>query len=46
MQAGEKGLILGATETENQGFAGFRAPTPEPQAGEKGLILGATETED
>ena len=23
MQAGEKGLRLGATETENQGFAGF-----------------------
>ena len=27
MQAGEKGLQLGATETENQGLAGFRAPT-------------------
>ena len=46
MQAGEKGLRLGATETENQGFAGFRAPTPELQAGEKGLQLGATETEN
>ena len=46
MQAGEKGLRLGATETENQGFAGLRAPTPELQAGEKGLQLGAPETEN
>ena len=46
MQAGEKDLRLGATETENQGLAGFRAPTPELQADEKGLQLGATETEN
>ena len=46
VQAGEKGLRLGATETENQGFAGFRAPTPELQADEKDLRLGATETEN
>jgi len=46
VQAGEKDLQLGATETENHGFAGFRAPTPELQAGEKGLQLGAMETEN
>ena len=46
MQAGEKDLRLGATETENQGFAGFHAPTPELQADEKDLRLGATETEN
>ena len=35
----KRGLILGAAETENQGFAGFRAPTPRLKPA--GLILGA-----
>ena len=37
---------LGARETKDQDFAGFRAPTPAPKAGEQDQRLGAKETKE
>ena len=42
----ENGLKLGAKETEDQGFAVVRAPSPHRPRVENGLKLGAKETED
>ena len=43
---GETGLRLGAKGTEEQGFAGFRAPSPRRPRAENGLKLGAKVTEE
>ena len=42
----ENGLKLGAKETEDQGFAVVRAPSPRRPRVENSLKLGAKETED
>ena len=42
----ENGLKLGAKETEDQGFAVVRAPSPRRPRIENGLKLGAKETEE
>ena len=42
----ENGLKLGAKETEDQGFAVVRAPSPRRPRVENGLKLGAKETEE
>ena len=42
----ENGLKLGAKETEDQGFAVVRAPSPHRPRVENGLKLGAKETEE
>ena len=42
----ENGLKLGAKETEDQGFAVVRAPSPHRPRVENSLKLGAKETED
>ena len=43
---GETNLRLGAKETEDQGLAGIRAPSPWRPRAENGLRLGARETEE
>ena len=43
---GETNLRLGAKETEDQGLAGIRAPSPWRPRAENGLRLGARKTEE